>query len=126
MQYMIRCKPMHLFMVLYLCCICECGSQAELWLHIDIYLCASSLQNLTIPQVFYSPLSVTVERSCSPVFDGMGLVDFKRAGPVLFYWPKVLNPILFFKYLLFICFLSNQRYIQKFCINDTLTIFATL
>ena len=34
------------------------------WSHIGTYLCATSLQNLAVPQDFCFPLSVPLERSC--------------------------------------------------------------
>ena len=47
MLYKIRCNPMH-YMVLYLCCMCQCGLHAVLG-RTSVYLCASSLQNLAVP-----------------------------------------------------------------------------
>ena len=55
----IRCT---LFMVLYQWWICQCGSHAVLWLT-SVCLCSFSLQNLAVPQDFYSLLSVSMERS---------------------------------------------------------------
>ena len=52
-----------LLMVLYLDHMCQCGLHVVLWSHI-VHLCIASLQNLTVQQDFYSPLSVPLERSC--------------------------------------------------------------
>ena len=46
--------------------------------HRCMYLCATSLQNLAVPQDF-SPLSVSLWNDLvDPVFDGVGLADFKN------------------------------------------------
>ena len=49
----------------------------QICVHFSVHLCPSSLQNLAVPQYFYSPGSVPVERPSDPVFDGEGLEGFK-------------------------------------------------
>ena len=50
-----------LLMVFYLDRMCQCGLHAVPWSDIGILICAASLQNLAVPQVFYFPLSVPLE-----------------------------------------------------------------
>ena len=50
---------------------------AELWPNIGILICASSLQNLSVPRDFYSPLTISVVRGDDPVFDGVRLAGFE-------------------------------------------------
>ena len=60
MLHKIRCI---LFLLLYLDRMYKYGLHAVLWLLIGS-LMRSSLQNLAVPQELYSPLSVSLERSC--------------------------------------------------------------
>ena len=64
-----------LFMELYLC---QWEVHAVLWRTL-VHLCASSLQNLAVPNSFYSLVSISVERSGDSVFDGVGLAGFKSS-----------------------------------------------
>ena len=57
-----------------------------------VYVCARTLQSLAVPKEFYSLLSVSVERSCRPLVDGVGLAGFQEQGQCFFYWPKLLAP----------------------------------
>ena len=50
----------------------------------SVHLCASSLQNLAIPQDFYFPLSVSVERSWWPCIRRRGIGWFKEQGQCFF------------------------------------------
>ena len=58
----------------------------------SVYLSAASLQNLAVPQDFYSPLSVPLEWSCWPHIRWCGTGRVSREGPMLFYWPSCSNP----------------------------------
>ena len=42
----------------------------------SVYVCASSLQNITVPQDYYSPLSFSVEPSCWPCIRWCGTEGF--------------------------------------------------
>ena len=68
--------PCTLLMVFYLDRMCQCGLHAVLWSHIST-LMHHSLQNLAVPHDFCFPLSVHLERSSLPAFDGVGLAGFK-------------------------------------------------
>ena len=81
----IRCSPMHpLYGALsasagYMCCF-GCST---------VYICASLLRNLAVPQDFYS-LAVSLWNDLADsVFDGVGLVGFKSRANA-FYWPRSL------------------------------------
>ena len=50
----------------------------------SVYLCASSLQNLAVPQDVYYPLSFPVERSCWPCIRWCGTAGFQERGQYLF------------------------------------------
>ena len=41
-----------------------------------VHLCTSSLQNLVVTQDFYYLVSISAERFCYSVFDGVGQVGF--------------------------------------------------
>ena len=63
MLYMVRCDAMDtLYGALHVPYVPFRVTRGALVAH-AIYLCASSLQNLEVPQYFYSHLSVSVERS---------------------------------------------------------------
>ena len=65
MMYTIRCNPRHsLYGALPLPCVQARLTRGALVAHRHAYICASSLQNLTVSHDFYFPLSVSVERSC--------------------------------------------------------------
>ena len=59
--------------------------------HTSVHLCASSLQNLAIPQDFYFHFSISVVQSWWLQFDGVGLVGFKSSDNA-FYWPSCTLP----------------------------------
>ena len=80
----IRCNPMHpLYGVLYLCRTCRCGLHSALWCT-SVYLGASSLQYLRVPQYFYSYISISVERSWWPRIRWRGTRVFQEQGKLLF------------------------------------------
>ena len=83
-----------LFMVLNLCRMCHRGYHAVLWSHIGM-LMSLSLQNLTVQQDLYSPLSVNVERAFYPCIRWCWTGEFQEQAQCCFYWPKLLDPILF-------------------------------
>ena len=73
MLYKIRCSPKHPL----------CGAQPVPYVPVrcfhrtSVYFCTSPLQNLAVPQDFI-PLSVSLWNDLvGPVFDGVGLADFK-------------------------------------------------
>ena len=58
----------------------------------SVHICVSSLQNLAVPQVFYSPVSM-----CGTIFVTLySMVNWdwrvSRAGPMPFYWPSCSLP----------------------------------
>ena len=60
----------------------------------SVYLFVSSLQNLTVPRVFYF-VSVSLWNDLAhPVCDGVGLAGIKSTAYMLFYRPKLLDPFL--------------------------------
>ena len=64
-------------MVLYLCRIYAGAGNARCCDRTSVRLCASSLQNLAVPQDFYFPVSISWNDLGDPAFDGMGLEGFK-------------------------------------------------
>ena len=75
----------------------------------SVYLFSSSLENLLVPQDFYSSLSVSVERSCWSCIRWCGAGRFKEQGQCFFYWPKRPLPICLLLYFPFF-FLSVGWY----------------
>ena len=63
----------------------------------SVHLCDFSLQNLAVLEDFYSPLSVLLERSCNPVFDGVGLAGFE-SRVILFIGLSCSIPTIVFNY----------------------------
>ena len=64
-----------------------------LWSHIGILSRLLAAQ----PRSTTGPLFLSVSLQNDPtdsVFDGVGLVGFKKNRPMLFYWPKLLDPFL--------------------------------
>ena len=103
MLYKIRCIPMHPLMVLYLCHICQCGLHAALWWHIGILmrLFAAEPRSTTWP-LFSS------QCPCGPIL----LTQYSMvagAGPMLIYWPKLLDPLVIVFYYFFFSLLSHYR-----------------
>ena len=64
-------------MVLYLDRMCQHGLHAVLWSHIGIHLCTASLQNLADSMTFISFSMSLWNDLANPIFDGVGLADFK-------------------------------------------------
>ena len=78
MLYKVRCNLMHpLYGALPCSAVCFSAvyTQWMIWVHIGI-LMASSQQNLTVPHIFYSPLSTYVELSCCPCISWCGTGGF--------------------------------------------------
>ena len=72
-----------------------------------VYLCASSLKNLTVPQDLYSTLSVSLERSFLPCIQWFGTAGFKsRANASLF---SLAAGSLFVLYCFYLSLLSFHR-----------------
>ena len=65
----------------------------------------------------FIPFSVSLWNDLAdPVFDGVGL-RVSRAGPMLFYWPKQLNP-----YYFSLSFLSDYRLVLWGCLSLSLSL----
>ena len=80
MLYNIRCKPMHyLNGALPRQSVPMRVTHSPLVANQSVYLCATSLQNLTVEQDFYSPLSV-LERSSLPRIRGCVTGEFQEQG----------------------------------------------
>ena len=77
----IRCT---LFIVLYQCRMCHGACDTRCCDRRSVHLCASSLQNLTVPQDFYFIVSISVERSWLPGIRWYGTGVFQEQGHFLF------------------------------------------
>ena len=64
------------FMELYLCRMCQCGTHAVLWSPIGILMRLLAAEP-AVPKDLYSPLSVSVERSCRPCIRWCGIGRFQ-------------------------------------------------
>ena len=64
----------------------------------SVYLCATSLQNHAVPYDFYSPLSVPLERSCSPHIRRCGTGVFQEQGQCYFIGLSCSFPTIVFCY----------------------------
>ena len=96
-------KRCTLFMVLYLDRMCQCGLHAVLWSHIGALMhCLAAEPRSTAGLLFPSrcPCGMTLLTKYSMVWDWR----VSGAGPMLFYWPKMLYP--FYNLLLFFPFSS--------------------
>ena len=69
-------------MVLYLCHMCWCGLQAARDRTL-VHLCASSLQNFTVLQDFYSLVNISLERSWWPGIRWCGTGMFQEQSQCL-------------------------------------------
>ena len=120
MLYKIRCDPMQLFLVLNLGRMCQCGVHAVLWSHICILI--SDVRTSQYHRTFI-PHSVSLWlRSCWPCIDGVRLAGFmgKAIKPCsrefsliftfVFYWSKLLYPLLSSTILPVLFFLSIDFY----------------
>ena len=54
----------------------------------------SSLQNLAVPHNFYSPVSISVERSCQPCIQWCMTSGFQELGQCLFICPAACSDLL--------------------------------
>ena len=88
-----------LCMVIYLYRMCQMG-YTPCFDRTSVYLRASSLQNLAVPQDLYSPFSVSVERSCRACIQWCGTVRVSRAGRMLYYWPNCSLPFCLLQFSL--------------------------
>ena len=82
-----------LFVVLYLCRMCQCGLHAVLWSHIGILKGVFAAEpRSTAGTLFRSqcPCGTILLTLYSMVWDW----QVSRAGPMFFYWPKLLYPFL--------------------------------
>ena len=126
----IRCKPVALLIVdpwqYCVCCVRSGVSTLLMVLYLDrvsasagytrcsgrtsVHLCASSLQNLTVPQDLYSPHSVPLERSCQPCIRWCGTVGFQEQGQCFFFGRGCsISTIVFYSFT-FLFFLSIGLY----------------
>ena len=62
------------------CALCASPGYTRCFDRTSVYLCASPLQNLAVPQDFYSPLSITLERSGWPRIRWCGIGGFQEQG----------------------------------------------
>ena len=92
-------------MVLYLDHMCQCGLHAVLWSHIGTHMhCFAEEHSSTAGLLFPSqcPSGTILLTPCLMVWDW----QVSRAGPMLFYWPKLLyayyNLPLFFTFFSFV------------------------
>ena len=76
----------------------------------SVYLCASSLQNLAVPQDLYSHFSVPVERSCWPCIRWCGTDGFQELGKCFFIDPSCSIRFLSSENFPFLFFLSVGWY----------------
>ena len=63
MLYKIRCNPMPPSSWCSTRAVCACAGNTRFFGRTSVHLCASTLQNLVVPQDFCSPISIYVERS---------------------------------------------------------------
>ena len=81
MLYMIRCNPMHLFMVLF---ICQCGLHTALWFHISTLVCLLAAELRSTAGLLFSCQYLCGTILVTPYSIGVGLAGFKsRANAVL-------------------------------------------
>ena len=79
--YKIGCNPMHPLFWCSSCAVCDGASYTQRCDCTSVHLCASSLQNLAVPQVFYSLVSIWWNDLGDPVFDGAcGTGGFQESG----------------------------------------------
>ena len=91
MLYKIRCIRCTRLMMRYLDCMCQCGVHAVPWSHIGILRrCLAAEPRSTTRPLLPSqcPSGTMLLTPYSMVWD----CRVSRAGPMLFYWPKLLYP----------------------------------
>ena len=97
----IRCNPMHPLWT-----VCASVGYTRCHGRTSVHLCTALLQNLAVQMDFYSPLSGTILLTpYSMVWDWR----VSRAGPMLFYWPKLLYPYTIVFYHFSLSLLSVNR-----------------
>ena len=72
------------FVALYPCALCASPGYTRYFDRTSVYLCASPRQNLAVPQDFYSPLSISMERSGWPRIRWCGIGGFQEQAQCLF------------------------------------------
>ena len=84
--------------------LCACPGYTQCFDRTLVYLCTSPLQNLAVPQDFYSPLSISLERFGWPCIWWCGIGGFQEQVQCLFVGLVVLLFCLqlFFLSLLFL------------------------
>ena len=120
MLYGIRCNPMHpLYRALPRPYVPVWVNYTRCYGRTSVHLCASSLQNLAVPQDFYYPVRISVERSC--VIPNVVVWDWRvsRAGPLPFNWHGCslsfclllfsFSLLLFYGLVLWACGLRTDR-----------------
>ena len=109
MLYKIRCNPMGpLNDALSTWTVCASAGNTRCPGRTSVNLCAVSLQNLSVPQDFCSPLSVLLERSCGPRIRWCGTGGFQEQGKCFFIGLSYSIPTIVFYYF-FLSFLSVNR-----------------
>ena len=91
MLYKIRCNPVHPFIVLYLDHMCQCGLHAVLWSHIGTLMHRLAAEPRSTARLLFTsrcPSGTIFLTQYSMVRDWR----VSRAGPMLFYRPKLLYP----------------------------------
>ena len=110
MMYNIGCNPIcTLFMVFYLCRMCQCGLRAVLWSYFSIRMRLLAAEpRRTAGPLFFSqwPCGTILVTLYSMVWDWR----VSRAGPMLFYWPKLRDHFLSSTIFYFLFFLSTGWY----------------
>ena len=99
MLYKIRCIRCTHFVVLYRCCMCQCGLHVVLWSHIAILMLflatePHSTAGLLFPSQCLSGMILMT--LCSMVWDSW----VWQAGPMLFYWLSCSLPFVYSTVLL--------------------------
>ena len=88
MLYKIRCNPMVLktfnFHFIYTCAVFASSGYTQCLGRTSVYICASSLPILTVPQDFYTIISVSVEQFCRPCIRWCGTGGFHEQGQCFF------------------------------------------
>ena len=103
MLYKIRCNPVPLLMVVYLDHMCQCGLHAVLWSHIGILMSRLVVEPRSTAGLLFTSRCQSGTILLTPysmVWDWL----VSRAGPMLFYWHKLLLP--YYNLLLFFPFSS--------------------
>ena len=105
MLYKIRCNPMYPLCRASTCALCASPGYTWYFDRTSVYLCASPLQNLAVPQDFYSPLSLSLERSGWPCIWWCGIGEFQEQVQCLFVSLVALS-FFVFNYFPFLFFSS--------------------